>query len=105
MNVCLIDNNKKYYFNLKSIYSKNGNNFIFFEPKKKIYINSSNFLIEIEKSNTTKRLFHLKTDISQLNIFIKNNLEFYQQEYIFNQIKVILRYDKKFILKELVYKY
>ena len=97
-------NPKKIKFKLNLYRKICGSNILIFNSVKNISNDSFTFEINI---NDHKRIFQLNRKIENLNTFIKNGIEYYQQNYIFDDLntEIILRYNKQLILKELVYKY
>ena len=103
-------------FKLKILSSKNikfklntkikiyGTNLLIFKINKKIKGNKFTFQIDLSKY---KRIVQINLNISDITSFYKNGIEYYQQIYknnIYNE-KVILRFNTKMFLKEVIYKF
>ena len=105
-NICLnfTGNSERFKFKLDSIKTMNNNKFLTFTTKKQVHIPSSRCIIELEMDNKVQSVCQLDTDVSQLTDFYKDNKKYLQQEYILENGKVMLRYNIKLLLVEIVYK-
>jgi hypothetical protein len=100
-------NNLVFYYKNKiysfKIYNKkyiNTSLFLVYKINKNIMLDSTSIVLEVPFEKFSK-LYQLNANIEECEDYTKEGIEYFQQTFIFNKCKIILRYDKKHIMKEI----
>lgn len=94
---------KEYYIDTYTVGSFSYNHFAIFTPKNSIKLDD--YTIKLTH-NGVKNIYRVHLFEDDLTPFIKNNNEYLQKEFIYdNDSKIILRFNKNYYLTEIVYKW
>lgn len=98
-NLLFYNNNK--FFKIKLIDKKFIGESLFLIYKNKHKLINSSLIIELPLKNGSK-LYQLTYDVEEFSDHCKNNIRYFEQKYKYNECNIILRFNLKIELVEIV---